>query len=93
MVAFNVNGSGFKGARVAAVKSQGATGYASGGTLWTPDRNAVAALLPYRWRAAFRRAGSGWYDKHNNQAPTYWTVRGARGAYLTTVYAHPMEGE
>lgn len=86
---FNVNGAGFKGANVQAVEA-GLVGFYHGGKPWTPDRTAIRALLPHRWRAAFDRAGGFWSDAHHNATPAYVHVTDRRGRHLTTVYAHPV---
>lgn len=91
-VYFNVNGSGFKGARVPAVAAALTGFYANDGTPYAPDRSAVRALLPIRWRGAFDRAGGFWWDKHQHPATqAYVEVRDAQGRRLTTIYANANE--
>lgn len=87
-VYFNINGAGFKGSRVPAVET-GLVGFYHGGKPWTPDRAAVRAALPYRWRPAFDRAGAFWSDARDNRAPHYVALSDRRGRPLTTVYANP----
>lgn len=87
-VAFNVNGAGFKGGRVGATEA-GLIGFYDQGKPWTPDRAAVRALLPYRWRHAFDSAGPFWWnDDLRPQARL--SVTDSRGRHLTTVYANPI---
>jgi len=51
-----------------------------------PDMAAIRAALPHYYRKAFDRAFGLWFDKHNNEAPAYITLKDARGRYLNTVY-------
>lgn len=61
-------------------------GWYDRGELWRPDPVAVRAALPYRWRKAFDRAGSFWYDNANKRAP-YVVLRDHRGRPMLTLYA------
>lgn len=94
-VYFNVSGNGFKGGRVAAVKSQGLTGFGHAGDLWTPDMTQVRALLPQRWRAAFDRDGQLWWGDQAATGVAYAVrhLNGSKGKPLTSIYLNPnVEG-
>ena len=86
-VFFNVNGTGFKGARVPAAEA-GLTGFYHDGVPWKPDPDAVRRLLPAAWRKAFDAAPNGFW--FSDDAAPYLPVYGAKGRLLTTVYAHPL---
>lgn len=85
---FNVNGVGFKGGNVPS-KEAGIVGFYHDGKPYRPDSDAIRALLPFRWRKAFDRAGVFWW---NNSVPkqAYVVLRGRSGKYLTTIYANAV---
>lgn len=84
-VAFNVNGAGFKGARIAA-EPAGLVGVYVDGIPYQPDRGAVRAVLPYHWRASWDRCTGFWWNDERTQAFAHLADR--RGRPLTTVYAN-----
>ena len=59
------------------------------GELVAPDMAAVRAALPYRYRAAFDRAGCFWFNRRDGEKPAYLELRSARGAWLNVIYAIP----
>jgi hypothetical protein len=85
MLYFNVNGAGFKGARIPG-EAAGLIGVYVDGVPYQPDHAAVRAVLPYRWRAAWDRRPSMWFDNATGVARAHLTDR--RGRPLTTIYAH-----
>jgi len=101
-IQFNVNMSGAKGFTLPAAPAMVA-GVWHGGELHTVDRDALRALLPYRWRKAFDRAGALWWPKsaclpakgfdirENEKPQGHMTLHDRRGKYLTTVYLNAQE--
>lgn len=63
------------------------------GTHERPIPEIVRQALPARYRRAFDRAGSWWRDRHAAKPFPVLHVQltDARGRYLTTVYATPVE--
>lgn len=86
---FNVNGCGFKGFTVPAVPAMIAGIYRDG-NVWTPDKAAVRAGLPHRYRAAFDRDGLFWWPKETNRQG-YCELVTRRGKRVV-VYANIAEG-
>jgi hypothetical protein len=74
---------------IPAVKAVSA-GHWRDGELITPSRPDVRAALPYRWRKAFDRSGSFWFDACDNSASAFLALRSARGRHLATLYALPF---
>ncbi len=98
MITFNIEGMGFKGFRVRAVKGVLAGVYHERET-FQPDCAAIRAELPHRWRKAFDRAGGFWWPKSaclptlgidtvDNERPQgLMVLQDWRGRYLTTLHA------
>lgn len=84
---------GMRKAHIPAVEAPGMTGHLGPHSLVVPDRAAIAAALPYRFRKAFDRAGGFWFDKNRETSPAHVTLRDRRGKYLTTLYLQPIREE
>jgi hypothetical protein len=88
MPSYNIFWSNGRALKVPAVKAVLA-GHWRERELVTPSLPDTRAALPYRWRKAFDRAGSFWFDARDQAAPATMTLRNRRGGYLATLYAHP----
>lgn len=63
-----------------------------------PDRNAVRAALPARWRRALDRSGAPWFDRNARiladgqviGGAAHMTLCGSRGRPLATLYFFPV---
>lgn len=77
-------------AHIPAEKASGMVGHLGPRGLVVPDRAAVAAALPYRFRKAFDRAGQFWFNRHRDSAPATMMLSDRRGKYLTTLYLQPI---
>ncbi len=85
---------GMKKARIPAVEHNGFCGVHRGGKLWIPDRDAIRAALPHKFRAAFDRDSKFmWYDNRGNDYPATVTLCYAKnGRAMVTLYLQPLEG-
>lgn len=89
-VFFNVNGNGFKGGRIGALKSEGVLGFYHDGALWVPNIEEVRPMLPARWRKAWDNFSPLWWNDETREPLMAVThVTGAKGQALTSVYFHP----
>lgn len=90
---FNVNGNGFKGAQVGttAPGEVGVIGCYHNGLPYAPDRAAIRALMPHKWRKAFDRATVFWWNREAISCDTArLDVYALDGRLLTQVFCHAV---
>ena len=87
------NRRGMKKARIAGVESRGIAGIWRNGKLYTPDRAAIRAALPFRYRAAMDRDPCIWFDAHHDDRAATMHLYSSRGKELVQLYLQPLKGE
>lgn len=81
---------GMRKARIPAISSRGITGHLAKGQLVTPCKDSIRAALPFRFRAAFDRDSSVWFDKHKPDYPCRIHLTNRRGKAMVTLYLQPL---
>lgn len=85
------NDKGMKKARIPATEAQGITGHIGRYGLVVPDREAIVAALPYRFKKAMRRCGGFWFDHNNDRSPAHCDLSDRRGKHLIRLYLQPLD--
>ena len=74
-------------ATIPASRSPAGLGHWHNGECYVPDREALAAVIPYRLRKALERSGGAFWFQPRTNEPAMLYLHDYRGKPLATVYA------